>query len=195
MQVPIDEVASAQFAVSFFDLDEAPSINMADGFRAHYSLSTFSDEDYVVDIHGQKLRPHFHQLRSQLRVPPDLTIRGFPPQLGSYALESALKDPYFNISTHQWTITKPSPGPQPHSRIGQISCKHAATSWPHMGDPSMQEISTLLLLGSRASFTPSLSQTMATLLASFPVCATLRTRTTSTNPKFRALSVLGINQT
>jgi hypothetical protein len=51
MVLPDGDVASPQYAlVSFFDLDGAPSINMADGFRVVSGPSPLADEDNATYI-------------------------------------------------------------------------------------------------------------------------------------------------
>lgn len=84
---PIGDVASVQSALmSFFDLDGAPSINMADGLRPDYETHVSADDAYVSYMPGYNLRPLVRGIRLVF-PPPSLARRSrLPYRLGRLCL-------------------------------------------------------------------------------------------------------------
>jgi hypothetical protein len=81
MPVPTGDLASAESALmSFFELDEAPSINMAACFLAKWGPPPDTTEQYVVYLPGQQLRTLVYHLRTEFPMTDDLCAKGSPPR-------------------------------------------------------------------------------------------------------------------
>ena len=97
MPVPTGDLASAESALmSFFDLDGAPSINMAAGFRGTWGTPPDTTEQIVVDLPGKQLRTLIYHLRTEFPMTDALCAKGFPPRWGAFALTEALRGLYHN---------------------------------------------------------------------------------------------------
>jgi hypothetical protein len=92
MPIPTGDLAFAESALmSFFELDGAPALNMAAGFRAKWGPPPDTTEQYVVYLPSQQLRTLVYHLRTEFPMIDDLCVKGSPPRWGSFVLTQALR--------------------------------------------------------------------------------------------------------